>query len=126
MKEGIGAGTEGNEFIQMEPATHEELLNMPIPTNQSFTFFDTLTHPGDSLTFTTTASVLALPIQAPWGSLVAACEKAAAMKPKAVMPIHDWHWNERARHGLYAMAEKYFTGHDILFIPLQNGEPVEI
>ncbi len=96
-KEGIKAATKGNDAIKITSAPHEMTLH-GAPENSMFTLFGKLTHPGDSLSFTNTAEVLALPIQAPWGSMVAAVEKAAKLNPKFVIPIHDWHWNGKEKN----------------------------
>lgn len=124
--EGITATSKGDEIVSIECADHEKLLNFPIPENLSVSVFDTLTHPGDSLSFHQSKRVLALPIQAPWGSMVASCEKAVAVRPEIVIPIHDWHWNDRARDGLYKMAKNYFEQKNIRFVEPEIGQSIEI
>lgn len=124
-EQGLQVQTEGNNDISIERAHHEKLLGMPMPENISVTVFDALTHPGDSLQFQGTARVLALPIQAPWGSMVTACEKAIEVSPEFIIPIHDWHWSDKARMGLYQMAKGYFEKQGIKFIEIQNNHPVE-
>ncbi len=124
-KEGIKAETRGNEIIRIAPAKHEMTL-YGAPENVMFTVFGKLTHPGDSLSFGKTAGVLALPIQAPWGSMVAAVEKAAKMKPKFVIPIHDWHWNEKARKRMYEMAAEYLKKRGIVFKMMEKKKSVDI
>lgn len=125
-KEGLSVRTQSDSEVHLVSAAHEPLLNIPIPQNNCVTFFNSLTHPGDSLEFESTARILALPIQAPWGSMVAACEKAVDLQPEFIIPIHDWHWNDRARSGLYGMAKSYFAPMGIQFIEIENGHPVEL
>ncbi len=120
-KEGLKVATEGNEIIRITPVKHEMTLS-GAPENSMFTVFGKLTHPGDSLSFNKTAEVLALPIQAPWGSMVAAVEKAARLKPKFVIPVHDWHWNEKARERLYEMAAEYLKKRGIVFRTMERKE----
>lgn len=120
-KEGLKAATEGNDMIRMAPVKHEMTLH-GAPENVMFTIAGKLTHPGDSLSFTNTAEILALPIQAPWGSMVAAVEKAAKMRPKFVIPVHDWHWNEKARKRLYDMAANYLKQRGIKFKAMEKAE----
>jgi L-ascorbate metabolism protein UlaG (beta-lactamase superfamily) len=67
--EGIKSFSEGNEFISVSKAPHELLLGRKSPENFLFNVSGKLTHPGDSLRFKKTCEILALPIQAPWGSM---------------------------------------------------------
>lgn len=120
-KDGIKASTKGNDIIKMENVPHEMTLS-GAPENVMFTVFGKLTHPGDSLRFNKTADVLALPIQAPWGSMVAAVEKAAKLKPKFVIPIHDWHWNDKARKKMYEKAADYLKQRGIEFRAMEKAE----
>lgn len=121
-KEGLAVSAEGNDSIVMEDVPHEKLLGRAVPQNTLFHLFRKLTHPGDSLQFDSTKEVLALPIQAPWGSMVHAIEKAVELKPKVVIPIHDWHWSEKARKRLYGMAADYLRENGIDFKSLDTVE----
>lgn len=125
-KEGIAASIQSPEFVEALPIPHERVLALA-PHNTLFHVFGELTHPGDSLQFSETKEILALPIQAPWGSMVAALEKAAQLKPKLVIPIHDWHWKDEARKKLYAMAATYLREQGIEeFRGLETGESIDI
>ena len=125
-KDGIAASIQGTEFIELVPVPHEKVLTL-VPHNTLFHVFGELTHPGDSFQFTETRDVLALPIQAPWGSMVQALEKAAALKPKLVIPIHDWHWKDEARKRLYRMAATYLRDQGVEeFRGLEDGESIDI
>ena len=107
-KEGIEVEitTEGNEDIEVKECTHETILNITVP-NVLFHIFGKLTHPGDSLQFTESKEVLALPITAPWGHMQQAVEKALEVKPKVAIPIHDFHWKDDARQTLEGFAAQY-------------------
>jgi len=96
------------------------------PENAMFQIFNKLTHPGDSHSFNSTTKILAMPVQAPWGSFVAAIEKAAELKPKIVIPIHDWHWKDKARKKLYEIAADYLSRLGINFKAAETGEVVEV
>ncbi len=125
-REGIEASSKGNEFVSMESAPHEQLLeNQSIPENTLFTLWGRFLHPGDSLHFEKTAEILALPLQAPWGSFVQAIAKAVLLKPKLVLPIHDWHWRDEARKNLYERARAHLKEHGISFAALETGQPFE-
>ena len=127
IKEGIRISTNGNKFIEIHDTPHEKLpFSLPTPPNSLFTIFDKLTHPGDSLSFDKTTSALALPIQAPWTSLTASIEKAVELKPKVIIPIHDWHWKDSVRKNFYERAKDYLKQFNIEFKGLETGETIEI
>ena len=113
-------------MISAEDAPHELLLGGRSVENTLFNIFWKLTHPGDSLKLNKSCDILALPIQAPWGSFVASVEKAAALKPKIVIPIHDWHWKDIARRKLYDAAKNYLAEKNIDFRGLETGEELII
>ena len=69
---------------------------------------------------------MALPIQAPWTSSTAAIEKAIFLKPRIVIPIHDWHWKDSVRKNFYERAKNYLEGFGIEFKGLETGEVLEI
>jgi L-ascorbate metabolism protein UlaG (beta-lactamase superfamily) len=125
-QEGLRVSTQGNEFIEIENAPHEKLLGGSAPVNVLFRIFGKLTHPGDSLCFDGATEVLALPIQAPWGSTVATVEKAALLKQQIVIPIHDWHWKDEARKRLYSMATAYLQNHGVELHGLETGAALEV
>ena len=125
-KEGIKVSTEGDEFVQLEDVPHEKTFMGTPPQNTLFKLGGKLTHPGDSHHFNETAEILALPVQAPWGSTTQAVDLAEKLKPKIIIPIHDWHWNEEARENMYKRLAEYFRGIGIKFIGLKTGVPVEI
>jgi L-ascorbate metabolism protein UlaG (beta-lactamase superfamily) len=93
------------------------------PQQQGFHYLDTLTHAGDSHHFRETKAVLALPVQAPWGSLVGSIRLALQLRPKIIIPIHDWHWSDVARTSTYDSLETLFKNEGIAFIKPVNGEP---
>ena len=99
---------------------------MQTPENIMFTIAGKLTHPGDSLSFEKTTEILALPIQAPWGSFVNAIQKAAQLKPKTIIPIHDWHWKDEARRQLYKTAADYLRKKGIEFREAEKRETIEV
>lgn len=124
--EGAEVTTQAVDGIELSTVQHEDILAAEPPLNTQFDLFGKLSHPGDSHSFTTTQEVLALPVSAPWGSLVNALKLAIKLQPKTVLPIHDWHWNDQARQGLYQMAEKILSSHNIKFVPLTDGEVIEV
>jgi L-ascorbate metabolism protein UlaG (beta-lactamase superfamily) len=87
---------------------------------------DALSHPGDSHSFTETKAILALPVQAPWGSTIKAVNLALELKPRHILPIHDWHWSDAARQQMYNTLESVFGKYGIIFHKLETGQPVDI
>lgn len=125
-KEGISVNTEGNDFIKMMPVPHEKIFMGPSPLNDMITFNGKFATPGDSLTFNSCPDVLALPVQAPWGSTTWACETALKVKPKYIVPIHDFHWKDTVKTAMYNRLEQYFAQYGITFLKPQDGISLEI
>lgn len=123
--EGIAASTETPEGMDLFTAPHEDIFSGK-PENVGVHYIDHLTHPGDSHSFTETKDILALPVSAPWGSAVAAYKLACKLKPKHVLPIHDWHWSETAQEQMYAKMHEAFAGQGIAFHKLETGKPIVI
>ena len=124
--EGIDSVNQENEWVDVSPTPHEKIFGGQRPENVQFSVFGKLTHPGDSLTFKLSTPIIALPVQAPWGSLTHAVDYAVSLRPEVIIPIHDWHWNEKAREAFYARMEKYFSQQGIRFIPLKTREKIEV
>ena len=126
-KEGLEVATGGNEDIVLSETPHEPVFGVSFQVmNVLATVFGKLTHPGDSLQLKSSAKVLALPVQAPWGHLTEAMEKAVQLKPKIVIPIHDWHWRKEARENFFQRIPKYLEQHGIAFYDLEGGKSIEI
>lgn len=125
-QQGIKASARGNKDVSIVEANHEQLFFSSAPQNVLFHVFSRLTHPGDSFAFSETREVLALPVQAPWGSTTQAVEKALQLKPRIVIPIHDWHWNQEARKAMYERLAAYFKEQGIEFRGLETGVTFEL
>ena len=125
-KEGMQATTEGDESVKLEEVVHEKVFSGEPPTNVMITINNKLSHPGDSYHFQTYAPIIALPLQAPWGHITTAVELAKSLKPKIIIPIHDWHWNEKAREVMYKRLEEFFKPLGIRFVGLETNQEVEV
>lgn len=125
-KEGIKAISSGDELVKLEEVPHERVFLGEPPKNVMITINNRLTNPGDSHHFQVSSPILALPLQASWGHTTAAVELAKTLKPEIIIPIHDWHWNEKARHAMYKRLEEFFKPLDIRFIGLETNQVVEI
>lgn len=124
-EQGIAASTEPPEGMELFDSPHESVAPLfPQPEEIGVHYLSKLSHPGDSHSFTETKEILALPVQAPWGSTIKAVNLALQLKPKYVIPIHDWHWRDEAREGLYEGLEQALSKEGITFLKVKNGEPV--
>lgn len=121
----VHAGSDDN--LVVFEAAHEPLpLDIPNVLNIGVHIADRLTHPGDSYAFTHTREILALPLTAPFASFRDAMDTIVKLKPKIVLPLHDWEWHKVARESRYSFAKKLLKKHKIEFIELENAEPVEL
>ncbi len=124
-KHGITASTKPSDDLSVFDAPHEDIEPLfPTPEQIGVHYHDTFTHPGDSHSFTETKDVLALPVQAPWGATSTAVKLALDLKPKHILPIHDWHWSGDAKDQTYGMLEQVFKEAGIKFHKLIDGEPI--
>lgn len=125
--EGISVTTDPVDGIEIFDAKHEgHSPFLKPPENIGVHYLGVLTHPGDSHSFLETKQILALPITAPWGSTDRAVELALQLKPKHVLPIHDWHWKDEVRDEMQSRLQKIFAEYDIEFHPLTDGEAINI
>lgn len=124
---GITAGTEPPEGATRFDSPHESVEPLfPTPQEWGYHYQNKLTHPGDCHNFRETKAVLALPMQGPWGSTVNAVRLALELRPRYIIPIHDWHWSDAARKGMYDMLEPIFKESGISFIKAVNGTPFTV
>lgn len=125
-KEGIAASVQSDEIVQIEPVPHEKIWMGQPAENIEVTVFDKLSHPGDSLSFDKTAEILCLPISGPWCNTTQAVELGEKVKPKIIIPIHDFHWKDDVRIGMYQRLHDYFEQRGIDFKVLENGKTIEV
>lgn len=125
--EGIKASSDQPGGMNFFNSPHENVEPLfAVPQEIGVHYLDRFTHPGDSHSFTETEDILALPVQAPWGSMLNGVRLALELKPKHVIPIHDWHWNDEARTWAYGIMESLFDDHDIKFYKMETGVPIVI
>jgi L-ascorbate metabolism protein UlaG (beta-lactamase superfamily) len=115
--EGVETFDSPHESTEPTAATPEEI---------GVHYMNQLSDPGDSHSFDETKSILALPIQAPWGSTINAIKLGLRLKPRYIVPIHDWHWNDEARARMYDMCEKLFADEGITFLKPVNCQPIKV
>lgn len=125
-KENIKATTQSTNNIIMMPVSHERVFDNDAPENVMFEIFDRLAHPGDSMSFTTNKEILALPLLGPSWMITQATEKAVALKPKTVIPIHDYHWKDTFRKEYYHRLFEFFRTKRIDFKAVETGEKIDV
>lgn len=125
---GIRSGNTPPEGVTFFDSPHESMAPLiPVPPQEiGVHYLNTFSHPGDSHSFKETKAILALPVAAPWGSSAKAINLALELKPRYIVPIHDWHWRDEARELMYGRFEQVFGDNGIKFYMLQTGQPIEI
>lgn len=118
--------TEGNDFISFQQVPHEKIWFGNPVENVMITLFKKFATVGDSHTFTESPDILALPVTAPWGSTTAAVEVALKVKPKVIIPIHDFMWKDDVRMGMYQRLKEFFGQHGIDFKAVETGDVIEV
>jgi len=125
-RESIAATSAASQGVEFFDSPHEAIrpfFDADPPSELGVHYLDRLSHPGDSHSFTETKEILALPVQAPWGSTVQAVSLALELKPTYIIPIHDWHWSDAARTSSYDKLEQRFEQAGITFVEAINGVP---
>lgn len=120
--------TTGNDHVDTAPLNHDGMAPLgPSPPceNVRFHYKGRLSHPGDSIHLEDTKDILLLPLAGPWESAVDAVALADKLKPKVVVPIHDWMWNDQWRSIFYERLEDFFAKQGIRFVKAKNGESFE-
>ena len=51
---------------------------------------------------------------------------ALRLKPKAIIPIHDWHWKDEVRKEIYRRLNTFFSRKGITFYQMETGQPQQI
>lgn len=125
--EGISAQTQPPDGAVFFESPHESVEPLfPSPEEIGIHYLDKLTHPGDSHSFKETKDILGLPITAPWGSSIKALNLTLSLKPKYVVPIHDWHWSDQAREQMYGGYSQVLEKNGITMIMPETGKAFEI
>lgn len=126
---GINGSTTSNDenirFIESEHADLSPWFNEQ-PAHTSFVIFNDLLVGGDCHTLTEShgARIFGAAINGgPWGAVVGFSKMVESMtnRPQIVIPLHDWHFHDEARQGIYARLPEVLSPFDVEFVPLENG-----
>ena len=124
---GITSSDQAPEGVKFFKSPHEPVEPIfPQPEEHGMHFLDVFTHPGDSHSFKETKQFLALPISGPWGSTIKALNLALKLKPKYIIPVHDWHMKEESRLMFYDIFENLLGQQGITFFKAETGIPIEV
>jgi len=118
----IVATTEPPTGFSVEDVLHEVIPTGAAPPNRAWTIEGVFTHPGDSYQPTRSAPVLALPLITPWGSMTASVAFARRLRPRYVVPIHDFYLGDEGRRWVTGMARNVLAADGIEVVPLDWGE----
>jgi len=122
-EQGIDAVTGGTPQFA---APHERIPIGPGPQNVGFHVEGLVSHPGDSHSFVETMPILAMPFAAPWGSLTSGADRARLVKPRYVIPIHDWFLSEGGRTFMYRLAKMALDEDGIELVHVPDFESVTL
>jgi L-ascorbate metabolism protein UlaG (beta-lactamase superfamily) len=122
-EQGIDAVTEGTPQFA---APHERIPTGPGPANVGFHVSGAVSHPGDSHSFAETMPILAMPFAAPWGSVTAGADRTRLVRPRYVIPIHDWFVSEPGRDFLYRIARMALEPDGIELVHVRDFESVTL
>ncbi len=124
-----GVQTTPADGVRLFEAPHETIrpfADVDEPQEYGYHYLRQLSHPGDSHSFAESMPILALPVQGPWGSTVAAMRTALSLGPRYVIPVHDWHWNAMARKQMYERMQVRFADANIAFVDIVDNAPVTL
>lgn len=64
----------------------------------------------------------------PWGGVVSFAKMVEGMqnRPKNVVPLHDWHWNDAAREAIYERLPEVMSQLGVAFTALESGVTEEV
>jgi L-ascorbate metabolism protein UlaG (beta-lactamase superfamily) len=95
---------------------------MPKCQNTGFMIANRFYHPGDSFHQPNmSVEILALPVAGPWMKIAEAIDYAKAVKPKVVIPMHDWFIRPEATQMLRSFPKTMLETEDITFCDLTDG-----
>jgi len=124
---GINSEQGAVDGVEIFDAPHENVAPLfESPDQIGVHYLGKLTHPGDSHNFQESKAILALPITGPWGATTTAVNLAIQLRPSYVIPIHDWHWKDEARHQMYEVIGQALEAEGIAFVRIEDGQPVNL
>jgi L-ascorbate metabolism protein UlaG (beta-lactamase superfamily) len=121
-KSGVTVDTGIPNGTAVEDVRHETTPGGDAPPNRAWTLPGVITHPGDSYAPTHSAPVLALALLTPWGSATRSMQFARDLRPRQVVPVHDFYLSDQGRQWIYSMAKGVLARSNIEVVTLDWGE----
>jgi L-ascorbate metabolism protein UlaG (beta-lactamase superfamily) len=113
--------------LEVSEAEHAKVIPFGVACNNLRVDYDNkLTIVGDTHDISDTKDILLLPVQAPWGTTVEGLELGLKLKPKYILPVHDWMWRDEWKANVYDRFEAVLAEQDTKFIKAVNGQQIEI
>ena len=113
--------------LQVALVEHANVVPLSVPVQNLIVHWNNkVTDPGDTHEFHETRDVLLLPVQAPWGTTIRAFELGLELKPKYILPIHDWMWVDEWRELIYDGLERVFAQTQTKILRPTNGKAIEV
>ncbi len=117
---------QGTEDVEVTTVEHAKVTPFGVQVQNLIVHcFGKVTDPGDTHDFTETKDILLLPVQAPWSTTIRAFELGQELKPKYLVPIHDWMWNDEWRSTIYDGLDRVFAGTETTVVRPIDGLPFE-
>ncbi len=125
--ENILSLNEGNSFIHLSFKQHERSIDPEVVPNTVFTVFNNFIHSGDNIEFSESGDIIALPIDCGlWGKVASAAERLVTLKPKFIVPIHDYRLKDEIKTDVFRRLGVYFKEHNIEFLPMKPYDTISI
>jgi len=121
--------TESDDFVELWSLKHQSmapLAPLPMCDNVEIHYKGLISHPGDSHQLQATKDILFLPLAGPWGAAIDGVRMADKLKPKYILPVHDWMWNDTWRTSMYDRIEAYFANQNIKVLKPVDGQTIEL
>lgn len=129
-KDGVVAETKSNDYVTMHIGQHQKLHSgIPEFENTQIMLDGRLLALGDSMhPEVNDVEILTAPFFGPWfeGTFSDAMELILRTKPKHVIPVHDWHYNDQARKSFHERARDFFTDKGTLVHPVVDGQALDL
>lgn len=124
----INTDSKSDELVDVEFLAHQSMEPLAPPPCQNIRvhYKGKISHPGDSHQLTDTKDILFVPLAGPWGATIDGVRMADKLKPKVIVPIHDWMWNEEWKQDMYDRIESFFAEQGIKFIKAIDGQSFEV
>ena len=107
--------------VTSEDMLHGMLPNGMQPPNRAFTY-GSVTSTGDSFDLSSCGDVLLLPLFVPWGMSRDAVTTAERLRPKVVIPAHDFYLSDGGREFIGGFIGGLLNQDGMEFVPVAYGD----